>query len=193
MQQHCNGSCLQQSSCMGYLRKSTCPEKQECQPLKCPNFLFCGVVAPQWLFDCNHGLCAYCAIARHCGNGIPTMVLSEDPCPVCFLNDHPIRYTFGKKCSHAFCADCLFHVKYNKSRPIWPEPHVLIEDTADECTCECTCECTHKDDDDDDEDLCDQCYDSCPHWHQCKLCSTDPDNYFPLLNAVCPLCRAPFD
>jgi hypothetical protein len=77
--------------------KPDCPKK--CTLVKCHNFDMCGEKCPQWLLDCDRGMCKNCAVMI----GKIKFLNEKDDCPICFINKDMIEISCGK---HKVCLDC---------------------------------------------------------------------------------------
>jgi hypothetical protein len=119
------GDCLRQTG-YGYntYELNGCPHK--CSAVKCPNFLICDSIVPQWILGCNKGTCTSCGYTF----GTKLTFYESVECPIC-LEDKP-----GVKqvnCDHKVCIDCFKRCHYgsdNIPQPVFPYPRE-IEDEYD--------------------------------------------------------------
>lgn len=88
-----------------------CPH--QCKPVKCPNYILCDSVHPQWVADCNFGSCANCAIMS-----VHVVEMGELECPICIDTvlcikqrncDHHICLTCWKRCDYEIHFDSSLH------------------------------------------------------------------------------------
>ena len=80
--------------------------EHNCQPIKCPNYILCKTIAPQWLFYCHGGMCMNCNILFGTwkgGNGKPKIIDNME-CPICLDTKACISQP---KCKHFTCIDCF--------------------------------------------------------------------------------------
>ena len=112
-----NGECLQSCMCDcydenadKYLDECVCGHREHngycpsscCQLVECRNHKFCGQGCPQWVADCNYGVCMDCAIQM--GKHVYTNQIVD--CCVCLENKKMIVL----KCNHKVCNDCWFKI-----------------------------------------------------------------------------------
>jgi len=77
--------------------KSDC--NHNCTLVECHNYRMCRQLRPQWLLNCDNGMCKDCAIMI----GRIKFLDKKDTCPICFINKDMIEISCGK---HNFCIDC---------------------------------------------------------------------------------------
>lgn len=99
--EQCRGACLYQTGldCVTYYRAKECEEN--CQLVKCPNWLLCGQANPQQIFDCHGDRCIYCNQSWGCNL---TFNSEKKECPIC-LEDKPLFISW--KCVHELCVECF--------------------------------------------------------------------------------------
>ncbi len=95
----CDGLCLKQMSQDKYYREGDCA--QNCQPIKCPNYLLCGQPCPQWFLWCHSNRCNYCNESFGCDL---TFIEKVEECCVCMI-EKPVFIRWG--CPHELCVDCF--------------------------------------------------------------------------------------
>lgn len=110
-----NGECLEQCWCECYDEETdeyyeicSCIHKNHidgycpsscCKPIECRNYKYCNDKVPQYILDCNFGMCINCAVKF--GRHKFSKELIE--CPICLENtDNNIIL----KCNHKLCNDC---------------------------------------------------------------------------------------
>lgn len=109
-----DGKCLERNMSSGeYQAVSLC--RHECVPVKCPNYVVCCKVAPQWYFKSRCGLCQVCLDTFGCKltlkrNGSTGKNEMED-CPVCY--ETPEQFVeFPTDCGHFFCGKCSANILF---------------------------------------------------------------------------------
>lgn len=120
-----NGECLRQSGFENNYEKDTeikC--NYNCKPIKCPNYLVCESLNPQWLYYCHKNLCISCAI-----NGSGNLSFCEEmiECPICLDNKTGVKQI---NCEHFICTDCFKRCRYGERREYPNFPY--SEDIHDE-------------------------------------------------------------
>ena len=94
----CDGNCLLQLGQNKHYREIDCPDN--CQPIKCPNYLLCGQAYPRWLFWHHSNRCSYCNESFGCD----LTFIEKEECSVCMM-DKSVFIRWG--CIHDFCVDCF--------------------------------------------------------------------------------------
>ena len=107
-----------------YVRNPDIPCDRNCQPIKCPNFMVCGDIAPMWYFQCCHGTCRNCDMMFG-----KKLDLKEDPeeCPVCIEIAPAV---VQPNCQHSVCINCFKRCWYGAARN--DEPRFPYPDREDE-------------------------------------------------------------
>lgn len=89
--------------------------KQECshncELVECHNYRLCGEKNPQWLLDCNNGMCHHCAVMI----GKIKFLDVKEECPVCMETKDMIKISCEK---HNLCIDCWKQMSETKDRPV---------------------------------------------------------------------------
>ena len=123
------GECLNQcghtSDCNEpYHKRDDMTCEFNCQPMKCPNYLVCGDVAPKWYYACHWGTCWDC---KNRFGKQRVLEFSEDECPVCLETKTCVNML---NCSHKQCIDCFKRCQYGekKLRPEFPLPEDKWDD-----------------------------------------------------------------
>ena len=102
-----NGECLKQTEYENhYTIRTYYTCSHDCKPIKCPNYLFCNSLCPQWYLYCHKGFCVNCAICY--GKLLNTM--DNVKCTFCTKKN-----TLGvqnPKCDHYLCVDCFKRLYY---------------------------------------------------------------------------------
>jgi hypothetical protein len=110
-----DGSCLEQAGFMnGYKKFDDVECNHNCQPIKCPNYLVCEHLEPQWLLWCHKGVCM-----SPCGvlfNNTQLQFTENKECPVCLEIKTCVKQL---KCIHSICIDCF---KRCHLPPYWNDP-----------------------------------------------------------------------
>jgi hypothetical protein len=70
-----------------------------CQLVECHNYRMCAQKRPQWLLDCDGGMCKCCAILV----GKIKFLEVKGDCPVCLENKDMVEISCGK---HTVCLEC---------------------------------------------------------------------------------------
>lgn len=70
-----------------------------CHLVKCHNYRMCKQECPQWVLDCDNGMCKNCAIVI----GRIKFLDEKDDCPICKENKDMIEISCGE---HKVCLDC---------------------------------------------------------------------------------------
>lgn len=117
------GYCLRQTGDQNTYELNDCSHK--CLPVKCPNFVVCDSIVPQWILGCNKGTCTTCGYTF---GRILTFYESVE-CPICFEDKPGVKQI---NCDHKVCIDCFKRCRYGGTipHPIFPYPHE-IEDEYD--------------------------------------------------------------
>ena len=70
--------------------------------VRCPNFMLCYSSHPQWVADCNHGVCMNCAVSFA---GRLEFINKLEECSIC----HERKEIFIKfqQCTHYTCCQCF--------------------------------------------------------------------------------------
>ena len=120
------GECLAQSDCNnGYTKSDTMSCSHNCQPMKCPNYLICGHIRPEWFLNCHKGLCMTpCAISFKYLHFV-----ENKECPVCLETTICVKQL---KCEHLICVECFkrCHLPpyWNDTQPEFPYDSELEEE-----------------------------------------------------------------
>lgn len=93
-----DGSCLDPN--VNNKRLFTC--SHNCRHIKCPNYLLCGVIAPQWVYNCHNGRCGNCNISF--GKDL-TFKQSQEECGICLENKS--SFVQLPACNHFICVECF--------------------------------------------------------------------------------------
>jgi hypothetical protein len=109
----CNGhgECLVQTGDGNEYEKDNIICNYNCLPKKCPNYILCNTMAPEWLFGCHSGMCMNCNITFGTwkgGKGIPE-IKDNTECPICLETKICITQP---KCEHFTCIDCFKRCHY---------------------------------------------------------------------------------
>jgi len=114
----CDGSgiCLRQSdSENNYEKDIEVKCNYNCEPIKCPNYLVCKSLNPQWLYYCHkEDLCTGCSTI---GSGKLSFCKDIIECPIC------LEHKIGVKqinCNHFTCVDCFKRCRYGEEREEYP-------------------------------------------------------------------------
>ena len=111
----CNGygECLEQNDCKnGYKKYDNISCSYKCQPMKCPNFLVCGRIEPQWVLRCHKGLCI-----SPCTTSFGYLQFTDnEECPICLEIKTCVKQL---QCDHKTCVDCF---KRCHLPPYWDDP-----------------------------------------------------------------------
>ena len=83
----------------------------DCNLVACHNFEFCGNKLPQWVLNCDNGMCNDCAISI----GKIIFLDKKDDCPICLENKNMIQISCEK---HTVCLDCWKTLSETEGRPI---------------------------------------------------------------------------
>ena len=103
-----SGECLIQDEECEYILPNL-PCEYHCTPKACPNFEFCGIKLPEWLFECHGGVCTHFAVTRYSRLGRSNEVLkfmdTREPCLHCgkFYG----RCVKMHECDHWYCTKCF--------------------------------------------------------------------------------------
>jgi hypothetical protein len=124
-----NGSCLDANTCERIVK---C--KFNCKGKKCPNYILCGIVAPQWLFDCCGDLCTNCDILfGKWAGGKGILETQEVECPICLEEKLGISQP---KCNHFLCIECFKRCHYGdddlENEPKFPYNSDIEEEYYDD-------------------------------------------------------------
>lgn len=162
------GHCLRQTRWTWiYSREGQC--EHNCQPRKCPNFIFCGEVYPAYFHGCWGETCIYCD--QTFGKKlIFEKKEKKEECPVC-LEDKDLFIKL-LNCDHFLCLVCyrqLHRDSFNfeghdlTKDNIFPEPKVALKKSDYPPS-------PKDDSDQDDSDESD--YENDPVQRKCPLCRT---------------------
>lgn len=80
-----------------------------CMPVKCPNFLVCGSIAPQTIYDINYGRCLNCRVTFN----VNLEFSRDEKCSSCEHNGVVVKQL---TCSHKVCAKCFQNMHF-KNKP----------------------------------------------------------------------------
>jgi hypothetical protein len=95
-----DGSCLEQTDLHnGYKKNEDMSCSHNCQPMKCPNYLICGELMPQWVLCCHKGTSMSCAVSF--GH---LQFFENVECPICLDTKMCVKQ---KNCDHKICVDCF--------------------------------------------------------------------------------------
>jgi Ring finger domain len=94
-----NGECLKQVK-MNVYSRTNC--SHNCNLIECHNFKLCKQKRPQWVLDCDNGMCKYCAIII----GRIKFLDKKDDCSICIEYKDMIEVN----CGHTFCIECWKHL-----------------------------------------------------------------------------------
>lgn len=134
-----NGGCLiLQSNTLSlssdYIQNPNIQCNFHCQPKECPNYLFCKRKAPEWVLQCNCGLCDNCSSTF----GMKLQFFSNQTCLICQeKNTTCIQY---KHCKHYSCMNCFSYSFYGtgyefydiENEPKFPYPKEIEEEYYDD-------------------------------------------------------------
>jgi hypothetical protein len=100
------GSCLIQTDTDEYIKDIDIECEYDCKPIKCPNFIICGMVLPLRYLQCHDGLCINCDIMfgtwqGGCGE---LKIKSDVECCICLETNIGVSYP---KCDHYVCVKCF--------------------------------------------------------------------------------------
>lgn len=96
-----NGECLLQDEINSYTKNIEFQCDFKCIPKKCPNYIICEELAPEWFFNCHNGTCMNCAI-RFKGELIFTK--DNTDCPICLECKMSVKHI---NCKHTICIECF--------------------------------------------------------------------------------------
>lgn len=110
-----DGSCLEQTTCKnGYKKYDNVSCEHNCQPIKCPNYLVCEHLRPQWFLWCHRGVCGTpCGVSF---NNTHLQFFENTECPICFETITCVKQI---NCEHKICIDCF---KRCHLPPYWNDP-----------------------------------------------------------------------
>ncbi len=113
----CNGDgiCLEQIDCNnGYKKHDNISCNHNCQPVKCPNYIICGRLEPQYILWCHKGVCmSPCGILFHNKH---LQFFENIECPICLETKICVKQLH---CDHKICTDCF---KRCHLPPYWNDP-----------------------------------------------------------------------
>jgi hypothetical protein len=89
-----------------------CPRINKCVEQPCANFLLCGNKSPQWLLDCNGGLCVQPCEMMYGRAFEFSAFAGDDVCPVC-LETGVASVVY--QCRHMVCARCYGKAAYSEA------------------------------------------------------------------------------
>jgi len=87
-----------------------------CMPVKCPNFLVCGSIAPQNIYNLSSGTCFTCKLAF---NG-KLNISNPEICQICKENNVSVKRLL---CEHKICNICYQKEYFNNTDKYKPLPH----------------------------------------------------------------------
>ena len=90
-----NGSCFVKKL-DGHYTKIPCIK--QCTMNACENYILCKNKRPQWILECNNGLCGYCVMRIGKLSSAPS-----DTCPICLDVKPLVKINCG---NHTVCLDC---------------------------------------------------------------------------------------
>jgi hypothetical protein len=116
------GSCLNQVDENTYELYENVLCEHNCTPKKCPNYLVCRCIAPEWYYHCHRGTCMNCAMMW--GN---LEFTDNIECPICFETKKGVKQL---KCDHKICVDCFRRCNYGekKPQPVFPYSNEIEEE-----------------------------------------------------------------
>lgn len=82
--------------------------------MKCPNFLVCGNIVPEWLLRCKGGHCVQCDMSF---GKVLEFSAEDEECPVC-LETKPLVKLL--KCEHKMCVTCFKRCWDGPEKPDYP-------------------------------------------------------------------------
>lgn len=109
-----------------------------CQPKECPNYLFCKRKCPEWVLQCNCGLCDDCSATF----GMKLQFIANPPskqlCQIC--QNYDSLYVLYKHCKHYACRNCFSYSFYGsvyeyydvENEPNFPYPKEIEEEYYDD-------------------------------------------------------------
>jgi hypothetical protein len=106
-----NGGCLILASntlslASDYVQNPNIHCDYKCHAKQCPNYLFCKRKCPEWVLQCNCGLCDDCSSTF----GMELLFVTKEDCNVCQeKNTTCVQY---KHCSHHGCLNCISYSFY---------------------------------------------------------------------------------
>lgn len=85
------------------------------EDVKCPNYIVCGSMLPEWVLCCHSGTCRSCNVKygtwkRKIGKGNILTFIDNIECPVCLETGRGVQQVF---CDHYLCINC-FKTMYEK-------------------------------------------------------------------------------
>lgn len=102
-----DGSCIIQSDYDPDIYIYTvCPHN--CQLVNCHNYRYCGQKRPQWVLNCDGGMCKDCAVMI----GRLTFMDEVDECPICMESKNMVQISCGR---HTLCLECWLHMSESTS------------------------------------------------------------------------------
>jgi hypothetical protein len=103
----------------------TCTHR--CTPKKCPNFLVCENIVPEWLLLCKGGHCLKCDMAF---GKVLTFSTEDEECPVCLETKPTVKLL---NCDHTMCFSCFKRCWDGPPEPPQPPfPYPEFEDEFEE-------------------------------------------------------------
>lgn len=125
-----DGKCLMQPNFGEYREDCKNPSVScayNCVPRKCPNFLVCGSIDPEWLLRCKRGTCVHCDMSF---GKVLTLSTEDEECPICF-DTKPLVQLLN--CDHKVCVSCFKRCWNGPPRTGEPQfPYPEREDEYDE-------------------------------------------------------------
>lgn len=160
-----------------FYREESC--EYNCLPIKCPNFLFCGVIAQEWVYNCYDGRCMQCS----CSIGDLKFNVDKQgvlSCPLCLEDNLKVTIKWTK-CEHELCRQCYStmrcfrylvpvqqideRIEIKMADLIVPKPSINDDDEEEEI---------YNSDDYDDEST--ESIEDATWKHYCPICRTQDEN-----------------
>jgi hypothetical protein len=108
------GVCLEQTGIYPiYLRSKPC--QYNCKPVKCPNFIVCGQVAPLQVMWCHGSRCNYCN--QKYGKDL-IFKRGKEECTICL--EEKDLWIKMPNCDHYFCLLCFRRLHGYHLDSFWP-------------------------------------------------------------------------
>ena len=80
-----------------------------CMPVKCPNFLVCGNIAPQCIYNINYGTCLSCRLSFN----IKLEFSRHEKCSFCKEDGIVVKRLM---CEHKICTNCFQRAYFNHDK-----------------------------------------------------------------------------
>ena len=77
-----------------------------CMPVKCPNFLVCGSISPQAIYNINNGICLNCRVSFNTRLNIS----NSEKCTLCDKNNIVVKRLY---CHHKVCIKCFQRIHFD--------------------------------------------------------------------------------